>query len=125
MPNSLNEIANQLVAYCREGKEEQGLNELYAKDAVSVEAAPMPGADSAEMQGLDAIRGKHEWWNNTMEVHSASVDGPYPHGDNRFGVIFEMDTTNKETNERSQLKEMAVYTVDNGKIVREEFFYQN
>lgn len=119
----MNDIANQLVAYCREGKDDQGLNELYAENTVSVESAPMPDADSAEMQGLNAIRGKHEWWNNAMEVHSASVEGPFLHGENRFGVIFAMDTTNKETKERSQLKEVGVYTIDNGKIVREEFYY--
>ena len=123
MPTKLNDIANQLVAYCREGKDDQALDNLYADNAVSVEATPMPGADSAEMKGLDAIRGKHEWWNNAFEVHSAEVDGPFLHGDNRFGVIFAMDTTNKETKERSQMKEVGVYTVDNGKIVREEFYY--
>ncbi len=115
--------AEKLVAYCREDNTEAGLNELYHPDAVSVEAMAMPGAGSAESAGVAAIKGKHDWWNSTFEVHSANVDGPYLHGDDRFGVIFEIDATNRENGERSAMKEMAIYTVADGKIVREEFYY--
>ena len=115
------EVANALIGHCRNHTEEKGLNELYADDAVSVEAVDM--GDGREAKGRDAIKAKHDWWNNAFEVHSDSVEGPFAHGENRFGAIFELDATNKETGERSQMKEFAVYTVDNGKIVREEFFY--
>ncbi len=116
--------ADKLVAYCRNDDTIKGLEELYDPAAVSVESMPMPGSDSAETRGVDGIRGKHEWWAANFEVHSATVDGPYPHGDDRFAVIFEMDTTHKESGQRNQMKEVAVYHVnDAGKIVREEFFY--
>ena len=124
MPSDeLREIAQKLVQYCRENNEEKGLGELYAEDAVSAEAAAMPGMDSAETKGLAGIRGKHEWWANAMEVHSASVDGPFYHGEDRFGVIFEVDATEKQSGKRNAMKELGVYTVAGGKIVREEFFY--
>ena len=58
-----------------------------------------------------------------MEVHSSSVDGPYLYGDDRFGVIFEFDATNKESSERMAMKELAIYTIAEGKIISEEFFY--
>ena len=46
------------------------------------------------------------------------------HGDDRFAVIFGFDVSNRQSGERTQMQEVAVYTVnDNGKIVREEFFY--
>lgn len=117
------EIAEKLVAFCKAHNDEGSLNTLYADDVVSVEAEPMSGSDTAEIHGLEGLRGKHAWWNNTMEMHSSSVDGPYMHGDDRFGVIFEMDVTNKETGERMEAKELGVYTVKDGKVVREEFFY--
>ena len=119
----LGEIANKLVDFCKSGNEAECLNTLYAQDAVSVEPMPMPGTDSPESVGLDAIRGKHDWWNGAFEVHSASVDGPYMHGTDRFTVIFELDATEKQSGERSQMKEVALYTVKDEKIVREEFFY--
>lgn len=120
---TLQEVANALVENCKNGNEAEGLKTLYADDAVSVEAVAMGEDGSAEVVGVDAIRGKHEWWSSAMEEHSNSVDGPFCHGDDRFGVIFEMDATNNETKERMTHKELAIYTVANGKIVREEFFY--
>ena len=120
---TLRAVADALVRYCRENKEATALSELYAPDAVSVEAAPMPGQTSREIRGLEGIRGKHAWWNEAMLVHGAVVDGPYFHGEDRFAVIFEIDATNKTTQQRMAMKEVALYTVQNGKIVREEFYY--
>lgn len=117
------EFGDRLVSLCRANDEATALAELYHPDAVSVEAMAMPGTDSPEANGIDAIKGKHEWWFNTMELHSASVDGPYPHGDDRFGVIFEHDATDRTTGQRQAMKEIAVYHIADQKIVREEFFY--
>lgn len=123
MPKTVQQIGERLVELCKADDTRTGLLELYSRDAVSVEAAVMPGNDSAAVTGVEAIKGKHDWWEATFDVHSAGVDGPYPHGDDRFGVIFEIDATNKETRERMTSKEIAIYTVAGGKIVREEFFY--
>lgn len=118
----LMEIATKLVDHCREGTEADGLKTLYAKDCVSVEAAS-PGGGDVESKGVEAIKGKHEWWNNAHTVHSTSVDGPFFHGKDRFGAIFSMDVTDKASKRRMQMKELAIYTVAGGKIIREEFFY--
>lgn len=120
---TLNEIAAELVAGCREGRASDNLDKLYAPDAVSVEA--MDNGNGREMQGIDAIRGKHQWWGENFEVHSGTVGDPMLHGDDKFAVSFEMDATMKATGERSQMKEIAVYTVAGGKITREEFFYNS
>jgi len=117
----LKAVAETLVRYCREGKEAAGLEELYDKDAVSVEAADMGGG--AEARGVAAIKGKHDWWYGAHEMHEATVEGPFLHAPDRFGVIFAMDVTNRETGARMKARELGVYTVRNGKIVREEFFY--
>ena len=118
---ALMDVANALVAGCREGREVELLDKLYAADAVSVEAADM--GDGRETAGIAGIKGKHEWWENTFEVQSANVSDPFPHGDDRFAVIFEITTKHKENGEVSDMKEVAVYSVSDGKIVREEFFY--
>ena len=117
----LQSIANELVAGCREGREVENLAKLYADDAVSVEAAEqgMP----REAKGLDAIRGKHDWWDNAMEVTSATVSDPMLHGDDRFAVIFEVQGKEKAKGTEFDMKEVGVYHVKDGKIVREEFFY--
>src|SRR6056297_2230401 len=117
--SSLPEIAERLVALCRTGEEWTALDTLYAADAVSVEAAAMPGGMGREAAGLDAIRAKHDWWEGAMEVHSAEADGPYLHGDDRFAVIFTVDATERASGERHRMREVAVYTVADGKIRRE------
>lgn len=122
-PEELTRVATELVAGCRENRAAENLETLYAADAVSVEALAMPGSEDAEAKGLEAIRAKHAWWEGAMEVHSMSADGPYLHGDDRFGVIFQADVTERESGKRTQMKELGIYTVAGGKIVREEFYY--
>lgn len=119
----LKEIADQLVRNCRTGNEKEGLTDLYHPQAVSIEAVAAPGTASRETAGLEAIHGKHEWWASTFEVHSSETDGPYLHGDDRFAVIFSFEATNRETAEKVAMKEVAIYRVSNGKIIREEFYY--
>lgn len=116
-------VAKRLVECCQTGEEARGLDELYAPDAVSAEAVAM-GDMPREAQGLDAIKGKHDWWNTANEVHETTAEGPFLYDDDRFGVIFSMDFTNKQSGERQQGRELGVYTVRDGKIVREEFFYE-
>lgn len=118
---TLAEIAKELVAGCREHREVENLHKLYSADAVSVE--PMDMGGGREAAGLEAILGKHAWWAATAEMHGSSVEGPFLHGDDRFAVIFEMDVTMRDSGQRSQSREVAIYHVAEGKIVREEFFY--
>jgi ketosteroid isomerase-like protein len=115
------DIARKLVELCRQGKNEEALDTLYADDAVSVEAMAMPDAPP-EVKGLAAIKAKGEWWMNNHEIHSSSVTGPWPHGD-RFIVGFQFDVTNKPSGRRIKMEEAGLYHVRDGKIVREEFFY--
>ena len=115
------EVGKKYVALCKEGKNEECLNELFAKDAVSVEAGGPPGMDRTA-KGVDAIKAKGKWWTDNHIVHSAEVSGPYPH-DNRFAVRFVYDITNKPSGRRMTMDEVGLFTVENGKITREEFFY--
>lgn len=120
-PASTAQVAQELVALCREGRNLDAVNKLYSPRIVSVE--PVGGPDMpAEMSGLDAIRGKHEWWEANNEVHSMEVNGPYV-GEGQFAVQFTFDSTFKPTGQRQSMTEMALYTVKDGKIVREQFFY--
>jgi ketosteroid isomerase-like protein len=115
------EISKRYVELCQQGKGDVCLEELYAKDAVSVEAAPPPGMERA-VKGLDAIRAKGKGWQESNIVHRAEVIGPYPN-DNRFAVRFVFDITNKPSGKRMSMDEVGLFTIENGKITREEFFY--
>jgi hypothetical protein len=114
-------LGKRLVELCREGKNDEAMAELYSPDIVSVEAGAPPGM-SAETRGMEAVVAKGAWWSENHTIHSAKVEGPFPHGD-RFIVRFTYDITIKKANQRIMMDEAALFTVENGKVVREEFFY--
>ncbi len=116
---STEEVAKKLVEYCRKGEWMKAIDDLYAKDIVSVEAQAMENMP-AEMRGIDQVRGKTEWWEKQMEVHSAKVTGPFVARDT-FVVQFDVDVTEKASKKRMQMSEVGVYTVKDGKVAREEF----
>ena len=117
-------VGHKLVQFCRNGLNLDAISSLYSDDIVSVEA--MEGGDiSTEIRGLDNVVAKNKWWYENNEIHHASAEGPFPHHD-KFAVIFHYETTAKEgprKGQRAKFEEVAVYTVKDGKIVREEFYY--
>jgi len=115
------EIAKNYFELCKAHQNDVALEKLFANDAVSVEAAAMPGMP-AEVRGLQGIKDKGKKWFAEHEVHSAKIEGPWPNG-NRFTVRFTYDVTNKPSGRRMQMDEIALFTVENDKITREEFFY--
>lgn len=118
---TLKEVADALVAGCRENRARANLKVLYAPDAVSVEAMDMGGG--RETVGIAGIDAKHQWWDDNHTVTGGRVDGPFLHGDDRFAVIFAIEGVNKADGKAFSMTEVAVYHVAGGRIVREEFFY--
>jgi len=115
------DVGKKLVALCREGKSAEVMETLYDTGIVSVEAVAFAGG-SRETTGVAACIEKGKHWRENHEIHSAKVEGPFPH-DDRFAVFFSYDVTQKASKQRIKMDEVAIYTVKNGKIVREEFFY--
>ena len=120
-PTSTATVAEELVSLCRAGRFLDAVNTLYSDDIVSVESMgneQMP----REMRGIKPVREKGEWWAENNIVHSSEVDGPFV-GDDKFAVHYNFDITSKPTGRRQPMEEIALYTVKDGKIVHEHFFY--
>lgn len=111
-------IAEDLVAMCKQGKFDEAGEKYWADDVVSLEA--MAG-DMARIEGKAGVRGKGEWWYANHEIHGVEVEGPYVHGD-QFVVRFKMDVTPKG-GQRMAMDEVGLYTIKDGKIAEERFFY--
>lgn len=90
---------------------------FWADDIVSLE--PVEG-ETARAEGREALLAKHAWWNANAEMHSVTTEGPYIFGD-QFALRFTMDVTIH--GERSQMAEIGLYTVKDGKIAEERFMY--
>ena len=108
------EVAKKVVELVRKQAWYEALDALYDDNIVSLEAT-VP-----ESRGKKEVRKKIDWWVNGMEVHSFKASEPFVAHD-RFVVQYDADVTEKESKNRRKLSEVGVYTVKNGKIVREEF----
>ncbi len=113
------EIANNLVQWCKEGNYDRCYQELYSNNIVSLE---QEWAEHSRAEGMEAVAQKGKWWEETFEVHNVEVSEPIVAA-NWFSVRFNMDTTHRPSGQRTNSEEIAVYQVQNGKIVKEQFFY--
>lgn len=113
------EVAKKVMELVRKQAWYEALDTLYDDNVVSVEAYSM-GGDSPETRGKEGVRGKIDWWVNAMEVHTFDAKGPFV-GHDRFVVQYDADVTDKNSKERRKLSEVGVYTVKDGRIIREEF----
>jgi hypothetical protein len=118
---STREVAEGLVAKCRQGDFMGAIEQYYSKDIVSIEPVGN-AAYPAELHGIDAIRQKNETWIENNEVHGIEVKGPFV-GDDGFAVQYRFQFTNRPTGEERDFSEVAVYQVAGDKVVREQFFY--
>lgn len=113
------EIANRLVELCRKGDFGTAQSELFATDAMSIEAYSTPAFEK-ETRGMQAIKEKGERWNAMVqEVHGVTVSDPLVAG-NSFACTLKMDVTMKEHG-HVDMNELCVYEVKDGKIVSEQF----
>ena len=115
-------VAKRMVELCREGKYEQVYDELFSPHAENIEMPAMANGPLGNAKGLDALRAKGKAWSDSVEeMHGGSVGDPSVSG-NWFSVPMSMDVTMKGQG-RMQMDEMCLYQVQDGKIVREQFFY--
>jgi len=117
------EIGRKLVELSNAGKGVEAVETLYSDAIVSIEAQgseEMP----ARQEGIDAIRKKNAWWYDNHEVHKAEATGPFcGHREDQFAVKFDIDVTFKPSGQRTQMSEVGLYTVLDGKVAQEEFLY--
>ncbi len=122
-PSSTAAVAEELVSLCRVGRNVDAINTLYSPEIVSVESMGNE-AMPREMKGFDAIMAKNKWWSENNTVNSARVEGPFVGEGDKFAVYYNFDVTSKQTGKRQEMEEMALYTVKDGKVVHEHFFYK-
>ncbi len=114
------EVANQLVALCRQGKIEEAQKELFAEDAESIEPDESMGAKV--VKGLDGILEKNKMFSSMLEeYHGSTISDPVV-GGHYFSLSWSLDAKMKGA-ERRMMEEVCVYKVKDGKIASEQFFF--
>tara|TARA_R110000868_G_scaffold119469_2_gene316904 strand:+ start:224632 stop:225048 length:417 start_codon:yes stop_codon:yes gene_type:complete len=124
---TITEIANDLVTHCKSGDEGVDMVEYdtkiwdkhFANNFNSIEG------DGREYNTREELVAKYKKWQEEVTCHDCKVEGPFV-GQNSFSVIFDLDMESKvNAFPRMRMKEIATYTVENGKIVKEEFCYES
>jgi hypothetical protein len=115
---SLETTAKKFVDLCNQGKNFDVMRSMYASNIVSVEA------DGSQWSGRDSVIQKSVDWNATTTINSEKAEGPYHNGPDQFAVHFTFEVTRNDSGKRETLDEIAVYTVKDDQITREEFFYE-
>ena len=109
------EIGASLVALFNSGKAHEVPGLWHHKRIESIES------DGTVFEGRKGVAEKDAWWNANFTMHSALAEGPFA-GATGFAVVFEMEISPvANPGERTKVREVGVYTVEKGKIVREEF----
>jgi hypothetical protein len=113
-------VADRLYQLGTEGKWDEAQEELFSQDVESIEPPHSQGVQNAK--GMDGIRTKRESFRSMVEeVHGGYVRGPIVAG-NHFSLAIGMDATMKGAG-RMNMEEIAVYTVKDGQIIKEQFFF--
>jgi hypothetical protein len=115
------EIANNLVALVRQGKSDEAIRRYYAEDAVQIEAIAFGGA-SARTEGKETLLKASQEWSEAREVHGVTIGEPI-YSSSEFAITLWLDSTLKASGQRTQMDEIAVYSIKDGKIKTVRFFY--
>lgn len=116
---SIQEVANRLVELCRKGQILEVQEELYSNEITSHEPAHSQVPPAI---GKEAVleKGKH-FASSIEERHGGSFGDPIFGGD-YFSISCSLDATFKGRG-RSQINEICVFQVKDGKVISEQFFY--
>lgn len=113
------DVALAVTDLLRKGAAQEVESDWLASGIESVEGAGVALAWS----GKKAVLAKYRAWEADHEIHSMQIEGPWV-GATGFALRYAIDVTQKSTGQRSQMEEIAVYSVKNGKIAREEFHFR-
>ncbi|PSL48263.1 hypothetical protein CLV51_1021128 [Chitinophaga niastensis] len=109
-------IAHTLVKLCRDWQFPEAQATLFHEEAVNIEP------DGRITKGLAAIMAKEQaFLNSIKERHLLEISEPII-ADNYFAMQLLVDVT-LENIGRHVRNELCVYEIQDGKIIREQFFY--
>lgn len=97
------------------------IERLHAPDYVRIASDDMTGP--ATVLRADEIATQVDQVGETEEIHGVEIDPPLTRGD-RFAIRFTFDSTDKPTGKRGTYSKVSLYTIRNGRITREEVFFQ-
>lgn len=109
------EVGESLVALFNAGKADEAEKTWYHRKIESIEG------DGSVFDGIKGVAEKSAWWCTENKIIEAKADGPFVCATG-FTVIFTMKIERTDGTSM-EFREAGVYTVEKGRIVREQFMY--
>ncbi len=119
---TLQDVARDFSAMILAGRFEEAAEKYWADDVTIMEPANLPDGTPAVVRGLRSARARLTQWLAHSAMDDLSIDGPFVTGD-QFALFIDTEIMLRETGARRSFSEIAVYTVRNGKIIEERYFY--
>ena len=119
---SVRTVAAKFQELVSQGKHFEFMRTMYSPDMVSVEG------DGRATVGKEQVIHKSEVFQGANQFHSQDLRGPFFLGDasadsGRFGVYIALEFSPNSGGDRRRHEEVGLYTVQDGVVTREEFFY--
>lgn len=115
------QVADRLVELCKAGEYDTCYDELYAQDFVAV--GPKWSVEEKPVVGITAMKEKAAKWADMMEEFLWGWTGDPIVAGNTIALAMWFKARYKGETDIKDEEEIIVYTVKDGKIIREEYFY--
>jgi SnoaL-like domain len=119
---AIDAVARDFTAMLRLGQFEAAGEKVWATDVRSAEPADISQDIPALVSGREAARLKARARFANKEIDDLGIDGPFVTGD-QFALFLDMLITDLATGRTQPFAEIAIFTVRDGHIIEERFFY--
>lgn len=119
---SIDDVARDFTSMLRLGQFEAAGARYWADAVTSVEPTDLPSGIPAFVFGIEAARDKARLRFGIGCIDDLGIDGPFVTGD-QFALFLDMLITDPATGQAQPFTEIAVFTVRDGRIIEERFFY--
>ncbi len=119
---SINDVARDFTFMLRQGQYAAARERFWAADVRSIEPHDLPDGIAAEVSGIEAARAKTARWLGSRHIHDLCIDGPFVTG-NQFALFLDMMIAGPANGADQPFTEIAIFTVRNGQISEERYFY--
>jgi hypothetical protein len=119
---AIDDVARDFTAMLRLGQFEAAGETFWSPDVTSAEPAALSGDIPALLSGIAAVRAKHAARFGMARIDDLGIDGPFVTGD-QFALFLDMLLTDPASGHAEPFAEIAIFTVRDGRIIEERFFY--
>lgn len=119
---AIDDVARDFTAMLRLGQFEAAGEKFWSMDVTSAEPTDLSRDIPARVTGIAAARRKIRARFAEARIDDLGIDGPFVTGD-QFALFLDMLITDPASGSAMPFTEIAIFTVRDGRIIEERFFY--